>query len=108
MITRRSDNAEGNGTFGYVLLPFFTRSYQNLKVRVAGFFVNTTPERVYYGDASTWDACTIRVIQPMVSRASGQVRIRQEITPFPTGDLWAYVVNRDHLYNATGYKVRSE
>lgn len=104
IITNRG--AEGDGLMRHIFLPFFTRTYQDLTIDVAGFFVNKTPERVYLGDASTWDTCTKRIIQPTLSRSPDSLDIKQELTPFAAGPLYAYVVNRDHVFNVNGFKVR--
>lgn len=97
-----------NWRYQRVLLPYFTRSYQRTRVRVAGFWMNDTAERVVISNSNDWNtALKTGIIQPSVSKTNTSWVVKNELGNLPsTGPLYAYLVNADGIFNTVGYQVR--
>jgi len=69
-------------------------------------YIDTTPARVELGNASTWDACTVREIQIPTAWASEQVSFTVHQGSFIPGQTaYLYVVNEDEEHNTDGFPV---
>lgn len=92
-----------------IFMTYFHRSYQHTIVDIAHMFVNDSPERVVIGDAATWNACdhTKSYTCKAVSRDTTTLSFIAATSSNITGALYAYVVNRDGVYNTNGYQVRA-
>jgi len=92
-----------------IFMTYFHRSWQHTIVDIAHMFVNDSPERVVIGDASTWNACdhTKTYTCKSVSRDTTTLSFTAATSSNITGALYAYVVNRDGVYNTNGYQVRA-
>lgn len=90
-----------------VMLPYYQRQYQNTEISITNFYVNTSPERVVIGDASTWNACdhTKTYTVPTVSRDNGLISFEFLTSSLITSSRYAYVVNRDGIYNQNGFAL---
>jgi hypothetical protein len=94
--------------FRRVLPPYYNITDEETIVDVSHFYVNTSPERVVIGNASTWAACdhAKTYVCKTTSRLNGQITFTAATSTAMTGALYAYVVNRDGLFNSNGYLVR--
>lgn len=92
-----------------IFMTYFHRSYQHTIVDIAHMFINDSPERVVIGDAATWNACdhTKTYTCKSISRDTTTLSFTAATSSNITGALYAYVVNRDGVYNTNGYQVRA-
>ena len=92
----------------YLLLPFFKRDDDAYGIWIDQLSINDSLEAVFISPQATWTLARAdyesMVIQPMTSRASGEVVVSCE-----TGDLGAtrylYVVNQNGKANETGESI---
>ena len=91
-----------------IFMTYFHRSSQHTIVDIAYMFVNDSPERVVIGDAATWNSCdhTKSYTCQTVSRGNQSLSFTAATSSNLIGSLYAYVVNRDGIYNTNGYQVR--
>jgi hypothetical protein len=95
--------------FRRVALPYFQREQQESIVDIAQIYINTSKERVVIGDSATWaglDQTKTHCVN-VTNRQYDQIQFIAEDGQFPTGALYAYVINRDGLYNTNGILVRA-
>ncbi len=92
-----------------IFMTYYHRSYQHTIVDIAHMFINDSPERVVIGDAATWNACdhTKTYTCKSISRDTTTLSFTAATSSNITGALYAYVVNRDGVYNTNGYQVRA-
>lgn len=92
-----------------IFMTYYHRTTQHTIIDIAHMFVNDSPERVVIGDASTWNACdhTKTYTCKSVSRDTDTLSFVAATSSNITGALYAYVVNRDGIYNTNGYQVRA-
>ena len=70
-------------------------------------YVDFSPARVEFGNASSWSACTKKEIQIPVSWADGKIEFMLNQGEFPAGTtVYAYVVQQDGSVNTQGFPVR--
>lgn len=95
--------------FRRVLPPYYNVDHQETISDVCHWFVNDSPERVVVSSSSTWAAVdqTKSHICPVTSRSNSQWTFKAYVGQFTSGPLYAYVFNRDGLYNANGIQVRA-
>lgn len=99
-------------TLGQLFLPFYHRSDQHTIISLSNLWVNDSPEQVIFGDAATLETCTTSKLinQPMLSRNSTMVAVSCEEGPndeLAVGPVYAFVFNKDGIYNETGIQVRA-
>lgn len=93
-----------------VSLPYFHRAgEQETIVDVAYFYTNNSREGVVIGDAATWATCDHTKTHrcKVTSRGVNSLTFTAQDGQFPTGALYAYVVNQDGVYNSNGLLVRA-
>jgi hypothetical protein len=95
--------------FRRIALPYFQRAQQETIVDIAQMYSNDSKERVVIGDASTWAACdhTKTHCVSINNRELDSISFVAEDGQFPSGALYAYVINRDGEYNSNGFLVRA-
>lgn len=91
-----------------VFMTYYQRNQQHTAINIAHVYINNSPERVVIGDASTWNACdhSKSYICKTIDRDNTAIQISAITSANITGSLYAYVVNRDGVYNSTGVQVR--
>jgi len=69
-------------------------------------YIDNTWARVEIGNASTYNACTHREIQPNTAWANGSITVKVNQGSFSSGaSAYLYVVHPDGSVNATGYPI---
>lgn len=106
LVTRRTGDSAGQN-IDKVWLPFFKRDSSQIDVYVDGIYINDSCERVELGNASTYEACTKRVIQKQTNRQSGSIAFECYEGNLTTSDnVYAFVFNEDGTYSQ-GYLIRA-
>jgi hypothetical protein len=93
-----------------VSLPYFHRAgEQETIVDVAYFYVKNSREGIVIGDASTWATCDHTKTHrcKITARTNNSISFVAQDGQFPTGALYAYIVNKDGVYNSNGILVRA-
>jgi hypothetical protein len=67
-------------------------------------YVDNTRARVEIGNASTWDGCTHREIQPATAWTSGEITYTENQGTLPDGTAYLYVVDPDGVVS-DGYQI---
>lgn len=72
-----------------------TNSANQYRMRVCDYYIDTTPQRIVLGDASTWSACTKKI--PLIPTAWSDTSVTATMRAFPGvsagGTVYSYVVN---------------
>jgi len=91
-----------------VFMTYYHRNEQHTEINIAHVYINNSPERVVIGDAATWNACdhSKSYICRTIDRDNTAIQISAITSTNIPGSLYAYVVNRDGVYNSTGIQVR--
>ena len=108
--TRYADDGSTlGGTFEKVVLPFFTRTYQVSTVKIAGFWLNDSAERVVVSSSSDWETALMTgITQPNLTRSSGVWTFSVETGNLPaSGALYAFVVNENRKHTTIALQIRA-
>jgi hypothetical protein len=94
--------------FRRVAIPYFQREQQESIIDISQMYINNTKERVVIGDAATWAGCdqTKTFSAKINSRNNTEIQFTATNHSGMTGSLYAYVINRDGLFNTTGIQVK--
>jgi hypothetical protein len=84
----------------------FTRT-KAFEIRVSRIYIDTTPARVYLGNASTLSAVTGRFILPPTAWSNGSINAAKA-TNIPAGYKWVYAVNSAGEVNANGFAFAND
>lgn len=86
--------------FSKLLFHFYKRDSMDYDIYIDQVFLNDSLEAVVIGNASTWDACTVRLPQKVLSRSGSSVQFT--CAGGPLVNRWLYVLNADG-YNSNGW-----
>lgn len=102
------DATEGSKHFTFTMFPGIDSPDRatgtSYRLSIADHYIDTTPQRVMVGNASTYSAMTNAVMCPPATWSTG---ITCTVSNVPSGYNWVYVTNELGETNATGFAYSS-
>jgi len=97
---------DNNSKFDYFGIGFYLRTGSEGVTQFDDIYIDTTQSRVEIGEASTFDTCTIREIQPPTAWSNNSITFTANQGSFSDGDTaYLYVVDEDGSVNEQGYQI---